>query len=152
MHLAHYLGLLHKAQERLGDAFTEVGEAHREEPDVFHTCGKLATQCRGHAEKLAPFARRYAEDAPAEPDRLHSDLFSGTRTGGLGLLRDLQDLYLMAAECDISWAVIGQAAYGARDEELLAVVKSCEQETAIQLKWLRTRMKQAAPQALVVAG
>lgn len=27
----------------------------------------------------------------------------------------------------------------------------CEQETAIQLKWLRTRMRQAAPQALVVA-
>ncbi|WP_200216109.1 hypothetical protein [Micromonospora coerulea] len=151
MHLAHYLGLLHKAQERLGDAFTEVGEAHREEPDVFHTCEKLAAQCRGHAGKLAPFARRYAEEAPTEPDRLHSQLFSGTRTGGLGLLRDLQDLYLMAAECDICWAVVGQAAYGARDSELLTVVKACEQETAMQLKWLRTRMKQAAPQALVVA-
>ncbi|SCL38672.1 hypothetical protein GA0070624_6296 [Micromonospora rhizosphaerae] len=151
MHLAHYLGLLHKAQARLGDAFTEVGDAHREEPDVFHTCAKLAAQCRQHAEKLEPFARRYAEEAPDEPDRLHSQLFAGTRTGGIGLLRDLQDLYLMAAECDICWTVVGQAAYGARDEELLAVVKSCEQETAVQLKWLRTRMKQAAPQALVVA-
>ncbi|SCG60130.1 hypothetical protein [Micromonospora inositola] len=151
MQLAHYLGLLHKAQTRLGDAFTEVGEAHREEPDVFHTCQKLTVQCRRHAEQLEPFSRRYAEDAPAEPDRLHSQLFSGTRTGGIGLLRDLQDLYLMAAECDICWAVVGQAAYGARDEDLLAVVRSCEQETAIQLKWLRTRMKQAAPQALVVA-
>lgn len=151
MHLAHYLGLLHKAQDRLGDAFTEVGEAHRDEPDVFHTCEKLAAQCHRHAEKLAPFASRYAEEAPKEPDRLHSELFSGTRTGPIGLLRDLQDLYLMANECDISWTVVGQAAYGARDEELLDVVKSCEQETAIQLKWLRTRMKQAAPQALVVA-
>ncbi|NES29069.1 hypothetical protein GCE86_19030 [Micromonospora terminaliae] len=151
MHLAHYLGLLHKAQERLGDAFTEVGKAHAEEPDVFHTCEKLATQCRAHAEKLAPFARRYAEEAPAEPDRLHSELFAGTRTGPIGLLRDLQDLYLMAAECDICWTVVGQAAYGARDEDLLGVVKACEQETAMQLKWLRTRMKQAAPQALVVA-
>ncbi|MEU5726036.1 hypothetical protein [Micromonospora sp. NPDC047738] len=151
MHLAHYLGLLHKAQARLGDAFGEVGEAHREEPDVFHLCQRLAAECRRHADQLEPFARRYAEDAPAEPDRLHSQLFSGTRTGGLGLLRDLQDLYLMAAECDISWTVVGQAAYGARDEELLGVVKSGEQETATQLKWLRTRMKQAAPQALVVA-
>ncbi|HEX6500054.1 MAG TPA: hypothetical protein VF054_13630 [Micromonosporaceae bacterium] len=151
MHLAHYLGLLHKAQARLGDAFTEVGTAHREEPDVFHMCERLAAQCRRHAERLAPFAARYAEEAPAEPDRLHSELFSGSRTGPIGLLRDLQDLYLMAAECDISWTVVGQAAYGARDEDLLGVVKSCEQETATQLKWLRTRMKQAAPQALVVA-
>ncbi len=38
-----------------------------------------------------------------------------------------------------------------RDRELLDVVARCEGETAIQLKWLRTRMKQAAPQALVVA-
>ncbi|MFN2535460.1 MAG: hypothetical protein ABR528_09425 [Pseudonocardiaceae bacterium] len=57
----------------------------------------------------------------------------------------------MAAECDICWSVVGQAAYGARDNQLLEVVNQCEGETAIQLKWLRTRMKQAAPQALVVA-
>jgi len=31
-------------------------------------------------------------------------------------------------------------------------VASCEGETELQLAWLRTRMKQAAPQALVVAG
>ncbi len=57
----------------------------------------------------------------------------------------------MAAECDISWTLVGQAAQGLRDHDLIAVVKRCKGETAIQLKWLRTRMKQAAPQALVVA-
>lgn len=151
MHLAHYLGLLHRAQVKLGEAFGEVGAAHRDEPDIFHTCQRQATQCQQHANRLEPFARRYSEEAPDEPDRLHSELFRGTRTGGIGLLRDLQDLYLMAAECDICWTVVGQAAYGARDEELLNVVRACEGETATQLKWLRTRMKQAAPQALVVA-
>jgi hypothetical protein len=30
-------------------------------------------------------------------------------------------------------------------------VRDCEQETAVQLAWLRSRMQQAAPQALVVA-
>jgi len=35
--------------------------------------------------------------------------------------------------------------------ELLEVVRGCEGETSIQLKWLRTRMKAAASQALVVA-
>jgi hypothetical protein len=57
----------------------------------------------------------------------------------------------MAAECEICWTVVGQAARGARDQELQQVVRDCEGETAIQLKWLRTRMKAAAPQALVVA-
>lgn len=151
MHLAHYLGLLHRAQTNLGDAFRQVGEHHRDEPDVFHLCQRLAGQCDEHARRLEPFARRYREEAPAEPERLHSDLFRGTRSGGLGLLRDLQDLYLMASECDICWTVVGQAAQGARDRDLLAVVQRCEGETATQVTWLRSRMQQAAPQALVVA-
>jgi hypothetical protein len=149
--LAHYLGLLHRAEANLAEAFREVGDGHAEEADVFHICDTLAKECDRHAEQLEPFARRYGEDAPDEPDRLHSELFTGTRSGGLGLLRDLHDLYLMATECDIAWTLVGQAAQGARDTDLLEVVQSCEGEIATQLKWLETRMKQAAPQALVVA-
>jgi hypothetical protein len=51
-----------------------------------------------------------------------------------------------------AWPLVGQAAQRLRDQELFEVVRACEGETAIQLKWLRTRMKQAAPQALVVAS
>jgi hypothetical protein len=152
MHVAHYLGFLHKAQVDLADAFRQVRDAHAEEVDVFHTCEKLAKECDAHAERLQPFAERYGEDAPDEPDRLYSELFRGTRTGGLGLLRDLHDLYLMACECDMAWTLVGQAAQGLRDGELLEVVTTCEGETEMQLKWLRTRMKQAAPQALVVSS
>jgi hypothetical protein len=149
--LAHYLGLLHRAQLNLADAFRQVAVAHRDEPDIAHLCRQQAERCDRHAGRLEPFACRYAEDAPGEPDRLHSELFRGTRTGGIGLLRDLQDLYLMAAECDICWTMVGQAAQGARDKDLLEVVTAAEGETAVQLTWLRSRMKQAAPQALVVA-
>ena len=66
-------------------------------------------------------------------------------------MRDLHDLYLVATECDVSWVLVGQAAAGVRDTELGDVVSSCEKDTSRQLKWLLTRMKQAAPQALVVA-
>ena len=151
MHVAHYLGLLHRAQENLAAAFREVAAGHPDEADVHHLATKLTKQCDAHAERLAPFAQRYGEDAPEEPDRLHSEIFKGTRQGGIGLLRDLQDLYLMAAECDMAWTLVGQAAQGLRDRDLLEVVQTCEGETAMQMKWLRTRMKQAAPQALVVA-
>jgi hypothetical protein len=149
--LAHYLGLLHGAEANLARAFREIGDGHAGEVDVFHLCQTLAARCERHAERLAPFVARYGEDAPDEPDRLRSELFSGPRAGAPGLLRDLQDLYLMATECDITWTLIGQAAQGLRDDDLLGVVRDCEQETAIQLKWLKTRMKEAAPQALVVA-
>ncbi|MEV4279670.1 hypothetical protein [Actinoplanes xinjiangensis] len=151
MHLAHYLGLLHRSQVNLADAFRQVAVAHHAEPDIAILCRRQAQVCDGHAGLLHPFAERYAEEATDEPDRLHAQLFRGTRTGGIGLLRDLHDLYLMAAECDICWTLVGQAARGARDERLIEVVARCDEETAVQMQWLRTRMKQAAPQALVVA-
>ncbi len=151
MQLAHYIGLLHGAQVRLAEALRDVGANHRAEVDVLHTCTRLAEQCDTHAEQLAPFIACYGEHADDEPERLHSAIFQGPREGGLGLLRDLQDLYLMATEADLAWTVIGQAAQGVRDRELLGVVERCEHETAMQLKWARSRMKEAAPQALVVA-
>jgi len=151
MHLAHYLGLLHRAQNTLAVAFRQVASAHADEADILHLCRQQAERCDERADRLRPFADRYAEDAPDEPERLHSELFRGTRTGGIGLLRDLQDLYLMATECDICWTVVGQAAQGLRDTELAATVEDCAAGNAVQLAWLATRMKQAAPQALVVA-
>lgn len=153
MHLANYLGYLHKAELDLADGFRRVGEAHAQEVDVYHLCkALLAKQCETHAEQLKPFVDRYGEEKPEEPEQLYHEFFAQTRSGSLGLLRDMQDLYLMASACDISWTMIGQAAQGVRDRELLEVVNSCEMETYNQLKWIRTRMKVAAPQTLIVAS
>ncbi|HEV7567527.1 MAG TPA: hypothetical protein VGO31_16390 [Microbacteriaceae bacterium] len=152
MQLAHYLALLHRSQTQLGEALRTVARGHADEHDVKAICQKLAAQCDRHAEQLKPHADRYGEDAEAEPERLHREIFGGPRDGPLGLLRDLHDLYLMACECDIVWTVVGQAAQGARDQELLTTVQRCEQETAIQIMWTRGRMKEAAPQALVVSS
>ena len=54
-------------------------------------------------------------------------------------------LVAVGVECDMAWTVIGQAASGIRDADLLRVVGRCEGETAGQLAWLRTPIKQAAP-------
>jgi hypothetical protein len=151
MHLAHYLEMLRQAAQRLHDAYLSAAEGHPDEPDLARLCRRLANECSDQAEAAGPFADRYAANAPAEPDNLHSDLFRGPRAGGLGLLRDLHDLYLMATECDLAWTAIGQAAYGARDEQLIALVGRCSEQTKTQLRWLRTRLRQTAPQALVVA-
>src|SRR3954449_2480241 len=152
MQLGHYLDLLARSERELADAFAAVGEAHSEEADVAHLAERLGAQSAQHADALQPFLGDYRQQTgDDEPERLHATLFDGPRTGSLALLRDLHDLYLMASECDITWTLVGQAARGARDDELSEVVGRCEGETAIQMKWLRTRMKAAAPQALVVS-
>ena len=153
MNVAHYIALLHRSEAELARAFREVAERHKDEPDVAVVCQRLAAQSEAHSAALKPFRDRYGEEASEkEPERLHSDLFKGPRKGSLGLLRDLHDLYLMACEADISWTVIAQAAQALRDRDLLETVHRCEEETSVQLRWLKTRIKQAAPQTLVAAG
>lgn len=152
MNLSTYLSLLEKSESTLAESFRQVAEGHGHEPDVHFICQTLAKQCDEHQRALQPIVQRYGQgDVDDEPERLHADGLSETRKGPLGLLRDLQDLYLLASLVDITWTMVKQAGQGLRDEELLDVVRACEEETEKQLKWLSTRMKQAAPQALLIA-
>jgi hypothetical protein len=151
MHLATYIGLLDQAERTLGESFRQVAHGHAGEVDVFHMCLQLAQQCDAHVDALRPLVERYGESKDPEPERLHADGLSETRSGGLGLLRDLHDLYMLANYLDMAWTMVGQAGKGARDEELIAIVAQCEGQVGTQLTWIRTRMKSAAPQALLVA-
>jgi hypothetical protein len=147
MRLPAVLGLLRRAEHDLGGGFRAVAEGHGDEPDVRLLCRSFATQCEAHAARLDPVVERYGEQA-VQPSLAR---FGGTRPGGLGLVRDLHDLFVMASEVDIAWTLVGQAALALRGLELLDAVRGSERETGAQLKWLRTRMKEAAPQALVTA-
>jgi hypothetical protein len=152
MNLNIYLGMLRQAEQTLARSFRQVADGHGAEPDVHFLCHTLAEQCERHGKLLIPIVQRYGEDqSDNEPERLHIQGLSETRSGPVGLLRDLQDLYLLASLVDITWTMIKQAASALHDEELLSVVDQCDSETGIQLRWLQTRMKQAAPQALVAA-
>jgi hypothetical protein len=151
MHLATYLGLLDTSLRTLAESFRQVGHGHGDEPDVFQTCLLLAGRIDRQVQALAPVVMRYGEDREEEPERLHATGLESTRSGAVGLLRDLQDLYMLASLTDITWTVVGQAAQGLRDHELLDIVNGCEHEVTRQLTWLRTRIKQSAPQALIAA-
>jgi hypothetical protein len=151
-HLRTYVGLLHAAEQTLGDSYRQVAQGHHQEADVFHMCRQMAAQCDSHVAALQPIVDRYGEQREEEPERLHAEGLAATRSGGVGLLRDMQDLYMLASFVDITWTLIGQAARGARDRDVIDIVERCEQEITKQLAWLRTRLKVAAPQALLVAS
>ncbi|MCU1481818.1 MAG: hypothetical protein JWQ19_2604 [Subtercola sp.] len=151
MMLPVYLGLLQKAEQALAASYRKVADGHGAEPDVYHLCQTLAKQCDQHEQALAPVIQRYGEQPDDEPERLHAVEMSETRTGPVGLIRDLQDLYVLASMVDVTWMMIKQAAAGLRDDQLTKVVGECEGQIKVQLNWLTTRMKQAAPQALIIA-
>ena len=150
MKLPVYLGLLSESESTLADSYRSIAEAHGDEPDVHFLCLSLAAQCDKHEKALAPIIARYGEATEDdEPERLHADGIGEARSGPLGLLRDLQDLYLLASLTDVTWTMVKQAGQALHDAELLKVVADCDKEISVQLRWLQTRMKQAAPQTLV---
>ncbi|MGE5352632.1 MAG: molybdopterin oxidoreductase [Acidobacteriota bacterium] len=152
MFIANYIGLLHGSESRLEYSLQKVAENHKDEPDIEYICRMLAGWSGMHMEHLVHFIKRYKEEKESEPGKLQKSLFHGTRKGGIGLLKDLQDLYLLATEVELSYMVITQASQALRDKELEAFCKDAIKETERQINWIKTRIKQSAPQVLVAAG
>lgn len=150
-HLATYVGLVDHGEQALADSLRAVAQGHAHVADVFHTCHTLADMCDDHRHRLASVVERYGEQDVTEPARLRAQTMSETREGEVGLLRDLQDLHLLATLVQSTWTVITQGAQGLRDEELVDIATSSTSDTSRQIAWFNTRMKAAAAQALIVS-
>jgi hypothetical protein len=153
---------LQAAELDLADDFRKVGERHAVEHDLYHLTATLAQQCEAHVERLRPFAERFEAPREHEPDdggavagvlatvrRTLSELM-GRQPTGLVLLNDLRHLFVAAQDVGILWVIVAQAAQALRDADLLGVCTECHTESIVQMHWLLTRIKTAAPQALTV--
>ncbi|HET7648184.1 MAG TPA: hypothetical protein VFK17_06405 [Gaiellaceae bacterium] len=155
---------LYRAEEELADEYVKVGERLAAEHDVWYDCKRFAEQCHRHAEAIRPFAAEHEERLPpADDDTVGETSTAALRhklsealgrrpESGLLLLRSLRQLYLQAQEVSFHWIVAGQLAQATRDHELLALVDELHRENLTQIKWLKTQVKQASPQALVVGS
>jgi hypothetical protein len=145
---------LHRSETDLAQEFRRVAHRHAAEADVFHLCRRFAEQCERHAATLTEAAGRYGEVLPREP--VGSPVAGPIRARravrpvdqGPVLLARLRALSTLAHDCEIAWTVIGEGAKAHGDDQLAALVYACGAETAVQGRWLRTRLAEAAPQVL----
>lgn len=149
-HVAEYLGLLKEAEREIAAAFKTVADHHKDEPDIFQICQRFAEVSHVHEQAIERFTSIYGEASDHEASRVKKSLFQGPRKGGFGLVRDLHDLFLITTEAHISWTILLQTAQALRDKEFIAACTKLGGETEGQRSWLQTRIKQAAPQALLV--
>jgi anaerobic selenocysteine-containing dehydrogenase len=149
-HIADYLGLLHMSEQRLVKAFDQLRATHPDVPDVGPMCVLFARWSSAAAGQLRKFIDQYGERLEGEPERLDQALLVQRSQTGFGLLRDLQDLWLLVNESLISVTVLEQAARALRDDALLEQLQSMQESNERQRTWLMTRIRQAAPQVLVV--
>jgi hypothetical protein len=158
--MARAISQLHQSETDLADEYGRVADRHAVEHDVYHMCHLLAEQCRAHAEQLRPFVERYGArigglEAPelwqglmGMVRRGNAELLGRTPATGPLLLRDLRQLYLLASEVEINWWMVRQGAMAVRDSELAGLFETCHEQTWNQLKWIKTRLKEASPQVL----
>jgi hypothetical protein len=148
---------VHEAEAVLAKRLHTVCERHASESDLYHLGHAFARRCAEHLQALAPFAQRYgAKPAPDGLDespglletvrRKGADMIGRSEAAGLLLISDLRDLYLAAQHAELAWVILLQAAKAKRDAELIDIVTRCHEEAEMSGKWLRTRIKEAAPQ------
>ena len=141
MKLGPLLGHLNQLEADLAAALRAAAERHRGEHDVYHQCQTFALAADKRVRRLEPLAKRY-DGLPAWT--------SAVGEGSDDLLHELRTLYLRAQEVAITWTMTSQAAKALRDSDLLTVATECQSEVEAQAKWLTTRIKVAAPQAIVL--
>jgi hypothetical protein len=150
MHIANYLGMIRNAERQLAESFLVVAERHQQESDVLIQGKQMAEWCRANGEELKPAIQKYGVRRSEDPEHLRSALFQGGRIGGFGLLRDLSDLLALATALKSYWTILLSGAMALHDKDLEALCARCAMKTARQIEWIDTRLKLAAPQAMVV--
>lgn len=150
MQIPKYLGLVKSSEQQLSDSFLQIANRHEKNAEVRDMCKQFAQWSQDHIISVAPLIDRFGKQEDDEPERIRSALFHGARIGGLGALRDLQDLSLLARQAELNWTALEQAAKSIHDFDLETVCARCKTETERQLSWLTTEIKHSAPQALTV--
>ena len=149
-HVGDYLRDLNASLVHLIEAFAQLGGTYAKFPDLTETCGLFADALLQQRRKLPRLLARY--NAPALP-RITADIVLKPRHDvgtGLGLLRDLQHLHSLAADCRITIDIVSAAAAALRDQDLAAVLLEMHTTITGQLLWLETQLRQTAAQALTV--
>ena len=149
MQVANYLGLVRRAEEQLAEAFKTVGHKHAAEIDVLQMCMLFASWSKDHVENIKLLIEKYGDKKYDEPKELASAVIE-TKMSALGLLRDLQGLWLLAGEVELCYIILSQAAQALRDKELEMSCRQFGTFTHRQKSWLLTKIKHTASQALVV--
>ena len=144
------LGFTRASERELADAFHAMADRHSRDFEIRQGCMTFVQWSEAHLKTLERFTDQHGVTINSDPARVHSSLFHGMRIGGYGLLRDLQDLLLLAHQARTSWTAIAQAAKELKDADMAQVALDCGSENDRQIDWLCTHIKLTAPHALTV--
>ncbi len=149
LHVPVYLAVVWKGEQALAAAYVNVAQRHSDSADVKTRCEAFAARSRRYVAELEPFMVQYgSNDEGGTP--LISALFTGLRTGNLGMLMDLHDLHTLTGHLGVGFFALKQAASALKDGALQQALSARMEELSVEQGWLSREIRAVAAQALVV--
>lgn len=148
-HVPDYLGILYACNDEFIKACDSVSQNNATHLEIVARLRILKQYSSEAKALLDPFLDKYGRRIPDEPDRLRKVLFK-KRSGEFGLIRDLQDLYVMASDTQIALEIIRPTALMLRDKELRDACDQIIEYDKKQMGWITTQLQLKAPHNVVV--
>jgi hypothetical protein len=152
MHIAIYVGLTLESEAVLQAAYLNVSTRHKRDAGVHDGCRRAVRFTELRLNAANNLRTKFGATSSPDPKLLGNALFHGLRAGGVGLVRDLHDLSLLANQSLLYWTALSQACKALHDEVAVTICQECIDALQLQISWLKTELKEAAPQALTISA
>jgi hypothetical protein len=150
-HLPSILGLLQNSERQLGGAFLEMAKRYGDDYEFARGCELFAGWSETHIEKLDELVAEFGTIPAEEPAAIRKVLFQARQPVGVAWLWDIQDLLTLAHQTCTAWMSLEQAAKCWKNAQLNASVLCCSADLDREISWLKTQLKNAAPQAILAS-
>lgn len=150
---------LHRSENDLAKKLLHVSDRHKVDHEIHHLARDLAEWSQRHVREIAEIGRDFGLDLDQEPEgepgwaeklrERGSELVGRRSEPELSMLIDLREVYTMAAGVSVDWEMLGQAAQGIKNRELLDFTKRCHPDNLRQMRWANGKLKETCTQILV---
>jgi hypothetical protein len=150
---------LHRAENDLAAELLQASDRHKSDHDIFYLGRDLARWSQEHVRELAEHGHKYGAHLDAEPvddtslmaaiRQKSAELVGRHHDPALLLLKDLREIHRKAAGVSLDWEILAQTAQALKDDELLALSKTCHPQTLRQLRWANAMLKAHSAQIMV---
>jgi hypothetical protein len=145
-----YVGLLLEGETYLRDSFLMVANRHEKNAEIRDGARLMAEWGDQRLAVLRGAAERHGSQTGEDPMRLRAALFHGARLGGPGLLRDLEDLNVLAQFVCGQYTALEVGAHTAKDADLEKQCLELGKEVTRTIAWVHGHLKTTAGTALAV--
>jgi hypothetical protein len=151
MQIGTYVGLTIESEAVLQSAYLNAATRHKRDAGIRDGSRRAVRFTELRMNAANDLGKRFGATSSRDPKLVRNALFHGLRPGGLGLLRDLHDLALLANQSLLYWTGLSQGCKALHDEHAVKICRQSIDALQLEIDWLKTELKNAAPQVLTIS-